>query len=286
MTWEELKEAAKSSAREFHSPAESDAIARVYLEDKFNMKTASLLKDTQTNVPADRIDEIIRDLKLLSQGVPVQYVTGIQWFGGHIFKVNENVLIPRPETEELVELVSNEVILMKRSLSLLDVGTGSGCIPITLKLKFPGITAVATDISAGALHVARVNAQNLNADVTFVEDDILAPKYIPQQKFDFIVSNPPYIPYSESKQLDHHVVGYEPHTALFAPDQNPLIFYSAVLKYSLNNLMAGGRLYFEIHQNYGREVVNLPEMSHFEEVQILNDMSGNARFVKAVLKNT
>jgi len=286
MTLEELRAGLRSSAAKVHSPDESDAIARIYLEDKFGIKRASPLTESQSELPSDRMDEITRDLELLSQGVPVQYITGVQWFGGHIYKVNKNVLIPRPETEELVELISNELKLMKMPLILLDVGTGSGCIPVTLKLKFPMITAIATDISAGALEVARFNAQNLNAEVTFVEDDILSPLYVPNQKFDFIVSNPPYIPYSEAEQMDHHVVGFEPHTALFAPDKNPLIYYSAVLNYSLSHLKPGGFLYFEIHQIMGRDVVKLPEMNQFADVQILKDMSGNARFIKAVLKKS
>ncbi len=279
MTFDELRTEIRSAAGINHSPEESIAIAKVYLEDKFGIKRTN----SNGEVPINRIDEITKDLNLLSQGVPVQYVTGVQWFGGQIYKVNPNVLIPRPETEELVCLIADQIKLMDRPLSLLDIGTGSGCIPISLKLKFPDISAFATDISGGALKVARFNAQNLNADVTFVEDDILNPKYIPLQKLDLFISNPPYIPYSESGKLDNHVVSHEPHTALFVPDLDPLIFYTAVINYSLKHLISGGYLYFEIHQDFGIEVVNLPQMSNFTNVQLIKDVSGNERFVTAVL---
>lgn len=282
MTLEELKELLKQSARKFHSPSECDAIARVYVEDKLGFRLT--LHQWDSEIPYDQTEEIKRDAELLAQGVPVQYITGIQWFGGNIFKVNPSVLIPRPETEELVEIIADQLRLMNMPLTLLDIGTGSGCISVTLKLKFPALNVVATDVSAAAMEVATYNAQKLNAEIKLVEDDILNPKFVPLQKFDLIVSNPPYIPYSESKQMDHHVVSFEPHLALFAPEHQPLIFYSAILNYSRSHLKPGGFVYCEIHQNFSNELVKLPEMNFFTEVQILSDLSGNARFFKAVLK--
>ncbi|MBL0342065.1 MAG: peptide chain release factor N(5)-glutamine methyltransferase [Bacteroidetes bacterium] len=229
------------------------------------------------------MSELKSDLNRLAQGEPVQYVTGMQWFYGNKFIVNENVLIPRPETEELVAWLLDEYKGYKKRLKIMDIGTGTGCIPITLKINKPAAYVTATDISQKALAIAQENALNLRANVNFVCDDILHPTFEPKEKIDIIISNPPYIPISEAETLEKNVKDYEPHLALFVPDMDPLVYYKAILQYATQHLSEGGVVYFEIHKNYGPYILNLPEMFVFRDTILRNDMSSNPRFIKATL---
>lgn len=220
----------------------------------------------------------------LLQHRPVQYVLHEAWFAGLPFYVDGHVLIPRPETEELVDWIGtlyaptqNE---QQKAVQLLDVGTGSGCIPIALKTKFNGWQVHALDVSAGALQVAQKNATALGVAVNFYLADILNPQYwqaLPV--FDVIVSNPPYIRQSEEADMRNNVTGFEPHTALFVPDEDALLFYRQITAFAAQHLTPGGRLFFEINESFGAEVCALLAGSGFTNVTLKQDMQGKDRMV-------
>lgn len=223
----------------------------------------------------------IRDiLSRLESGEPIQYILGVARFYGNNYVVNRSTLIPRPETEELVDMIVNEAG-NKTDLRVLDIGTGSGCIAIALSrnLKFAEVDAV--DISSEALKVAEQNARNLKAKVNFMQKDILKP-VIGLKKYDIIVSNPPYIDSSESEDMEKRVLDYEPHSALFVPDSNPLLFYKAIADFAVKGLNDSGKLYFEINPRHGRQTEMMLEQSGFEDVRLHQDIHGKDRFATAV----
>ncbi len=201
------------------------------------------------------------------------------WFYGEKYFVNENVLIPRPETEELVELICNEN--KQNSLTLLDIGTGSGCIPISIKKKKSDWNVYAVDVSKAALEVARKNSDTLRVLVAFYEIDILKTPSIEHLKFDIIVSNPPYIAKKEAHTMNDTVLQFEPHLALFVENNDPLLFYKVIADFALANLNPTGKLYFEINQQLGREVIELLENKGFSNVTLHKDLSDNDRMVSA-----
>lgn len=225
----------------------------------------------------------------LLQHKPIQYVLREAWFAGLKFYVDENVLIPRPETEELVETVIQEI---KRSqhenVNILDVGTGSGCIPITIKKKLPFTNVYALDISKKALAVAERNAADNKTEIEFIYADML--NIQPGENlplFDIIISNPPYIKQSESKTMQPNVLQYEPHNALFVPDTDALIFYKAIAGFSLQNLNTlNGKLFFEINEKMGTAVAGLLQQEGFAQITIKKDLQHKERIVTAILNKT
>ncbi|MEY4660594.1 MAG: peptide chain release factor N(5)-glutamine methyltransferase [Bacteroidota bacterium] len=220
----------------------------------------------------------------LMDGRPVQYVLGHAWFSGMSFKVDERVLIPRPETEELVELVKN--IFRKKSQDdlypkrILDIGTGSGCIAIALKRYFQEWEVHAMDKSKQALELARFNASLLGTEIHFIEADIMEEALINNKpSYDIIVSNPPYIPEEDKSEMSPHVLEHEPHMALFTNNDDPIHFYKSIITFSLHHLYRGGMLFFETHASYAMQVAVCMENNEFEQVQILQDMQGKDRIV-------
>lgn len=230
-------------------------------------------------------DSFEQILAALQEGKPLQHIIGRAWFYGLPFEVNEHVLIPRPETEELVDLILREN--NNKPITLLDIGTGSGCIPIALKKKLPASSSVyALDISTEAITVARRNAAALQADIHFVQSDILneKPVILPSaEKFDVIVSNPPYITPAEKEMMHVNVLDHEPHLALFVAEDQPLIFYEAIARYAKERLKAGGKLYFEINKLYGQETLSLLTSLGYIHTELKQDLSGNDRIVSASL---
>lgn len=216
-------------------------------------------------------------LNSLKQQQPIQYIFGKAHFYGLEFKVNENTLIPRPETEELVEWIIHENN-KRPAFSLLDIGTGSGCIPVTLAKHIPQAAVSTIDVSANALALAKENAQANNVSVNFVLTDILRADTLPQQ-YDVIVSNPPYVRNLEKAEIKPNVLQYEPHLALFVEDSDPLIFYRKIGQLALTYLTPGGRLYFEINQYLGAETVSLLEEIGFANVVLRKDLFGNDRMI-------
>jgi release factor glutamine methyltransferase len=218
-----------------------------------------------------------KSLEALLQHQPIQYVIGKSWFYGLELTVNSHVLIPRPETEELVEWIVNDV---KTAVKILDIGTGSGAIPLALKKELPQAEVWSVDISAGALEVAAANAAQLNLAVHFEQVDILSPAAQQLPVFDIIVSNPPYIRESEQVDMEEQVVSYEPRIALFVPDHDALLFYRQIGLLAKQKLNTGGRLYFEINEAFGKEVVALLEEQGFSNVVLKQDIYGKDRMVR------
>jgi release factor glutamine methyltransferase len=219
----------------------------------------------------------------LEQYKPVQYVLHEAWFAAMKLYVNEQVLIPRPETEELVEWVvqSNKE---KDSLRIIDIGTGSGCIPVALQKQLPIAEIHALDISAGALEVALKNARIQQANIHFHQADILQKaNWSTLPLFDCIVSNPPYIKLSEKQEMHENVLSHEPHLALFVPDNDPLVFYQAIAGFAAGHLQPGGQLYFEINEALGKETIQLLADKGFTAIELKKDLQGKNRMVKALL---
>ncbi len=223
-------------------------------------------------------------LSSLEKGIPIQYVLGYAWFYGMKLKVNEGVLVPRPETEELVALILKEN--RNRRPKILDIGTGSGCIPIAIKKQLPQSEVSALDISPDALKVATINAENENCAIRFVEADILHAEHLfPDQEFDIIVSNPPYITPSEKSMMAVNVLDHEPHLALFIPEEKPLLFYEAIADFAKIHLCKGGKLYFEINRRFSKELKAHLVKLGFIEVKIHQDMHGADRMISAGIPN-
>lgn len=218
--------------------------------------------------------------KQLLQHRPVQYVLNEAWFYQWPFYVNEHVLIPRPETAELVEWIYKDH--KNRAITVLDVGTGSGCIPVSLKKLLPAAAITAIDVSEDALTVARKNAAQLDAAVTFVQIDFLnEPAWKQLPGFDIVVSNPPYIPLADKSSMNENVLAHEPHLALFVYNDDALLFYRRIAHFCKTHLNKNGVLYTEIHEQYASAVVQVFKESGFKEVIVKEDLQGKPRMVKA-----
>jgi release factor glutamine methyltransferase len=266
---------------------ETGSITLMVLEELTGMSRARIKAFPEDDVPADAIEKLIAILEELKTGKPVQYILGTTEFYGLNFLVNPAVLIPRPETEELVEWVlqsGKSKVKSQKSLSILDIGTGSGCIAITLKKNLPGAKVTAIDISTDALQTAKQNAVINEVEVEFIEQDILQSEKLKvksKKKFNIIVSNPPYVTLEDKLQMHQNVTGFEPHTALFVPEHDPLIFYKTIACFAAEQLEDNGLLFFEINENYGKETVELLMRNGFTNIELRKDMSGRDRMIKA-----
>lgn len=266
-----------------YSAVETDAITSLVLTDVTGQTKARLKAFTDTELNVVQSERLLTLLDQLKTGMPVQYALGHTEFYGLRFEVNPSVLIPRPETEELVEWIL-QTVPHSTAANMLDIGTGSGCIPITLKTHLPNSKLFAIDISTNALTTARHNAQLNNTEVTFVEADALnlTEPFIASQQYIVIVSNPPYVTNTDKQQMHHNVTGFEPHTALFVPDHDPLLFYNAIAAFATTHLQQNGYLFFEINESYGAETVDMLTGKGFEQVELRQDMSGKDRMVRAM----
>ena len=213
---------------------------------------------------------------------PIQYILGKAWFMGNELMVNENVLIPRPETEELVDWIIDYAKIKGKALRILDIGTGSGCIAISLKKALPDATVSAIDISPNAIKVAASNAAAQEVAIQLTTLDILDTAFLPDQ-YDVIVSNPPYIPMQEMGNMELQVTAHEPNIALFVPDEDPLVFYKAIARLAKLHLSANGQLFFEIHYDQGDAMIALLDEMHFH-AELRTDLFGKDRMVRASLK--
>lgn len=233
-----------------------------------------------TTAEEEKIKDIITRLL---QHEPVQYVLNESWFCGLRFYVDKNVLIPRPETEELVEWIISGCKFPVDELKILDIGTGSGCIAISLKRRLRKAEVWACDISDAALQVAKKNATTLGAEVNFVTLDFLDhTKWDQLPSFDIIVSNPPYVPEADKLQMNPNVLNHEPATALFVPDNDPLIFYAAIAEFGKQHLAKRGNLYMEIHESKGASVTELFEKAHYS-TELKRDMQQKDRMLRSGL---
>lgn len=255
---------------------EAIAVTRLLLSDMFGFTLTDLVcgkADALSDHGKATLQEAVCRLQ---KGEPVQYVLGHAEFFGRSFHVAPGVLIPRPETEGLCRLVlDNSKFKIQK---LLDVGTGSGCIAITLAKKLPMADVTAVDISQEALRIAADNAKRLEANVQFMQCDILHPTPLADKHWDIIISNPPYVTEHEKADMAHNVLDYEPPTALFVPDNDPLLFYRAIARYAATALNDGGRLFFEINPLYANDMQKLLLSFGFQQVEIIKDEYGKRRY--------
>jgi release factor glutamine methyltransferase len=272
-----------------YSANETEAISLLTISEITTLSKASIKAFPERELATEQTESFKNILAQLLTGKPIQYILGITEFYGLPFKVNANVLIPRPETEELVEwiIMEGERLKVKGerfSGNILDIGTGSGCIAISLKKNLANAKVSAIDISEGALQTAKENAELNTVNVNFIQTDILnINSEIQIPKSDIIVSNPPYVTLEDKKQMHTNVTDFEPHTALFVPEDDPLLFYNAIADFALTNLSPGGFLFFEINESLGKETVQLLQDKSFINIELRQDMSGRDRMVKANL---
>ncbi|MDF2432050.1 MAG: release factor glutamine methyltransferase [Mucilaginibacter sp.] len=277
----------KKGLEKVYEPNEIEALTLLVISEILNLSKAQVKAFPEKEVSSSQVEKLVNILSELKSGKPLQYIAGKTEFYGLPFNVNPSVLIPRPETEELVEWVISSVRKENRATgAILDIGTGSGCIAISLKEHLPGFEISAIDISIKALQTAKENAELNQVDIDFIEADILNFKSeIEHSKFEIIVSNPPYVTLADKTQMHINVTDFEPHSALFVPENDPLIFYKAITEYAVDHITDNGMLFFEINENYSEQTIELLSNKGFINIELRQDMSGRDRMIKALLNS-
>ena len=270
----------KTELLPIYDEQEIDSFFYIILEKLHGLKRIDLALNPETVMDGNHLKQwrnIVSDLKIQK---PIQYILGETEFYGLRFEVNENTLIPRPETEELVELIisNKQITESPNTLKILDIGTGSGCIAISLAKNIPNAEVFAIDVSEKALATAKKNAEINEVNVTFLLKNILETEDLEQQ-FDIIVSNPPYVRNLEKAEIKHNVLEYEPHLALFVEDADALLFYRKITQLAIKDLNPNGKLYFEINQYLGKETVELLESMNFKNIELIKDIYDNHRMI-------
>jgi protein-(glutamine-N5) methyltransferase, release factor-specific len=263
----------------FYSASELGIIARQLVAKVTGLSHTDILTNKSINLTDKQIQLLEDFLERLKKFEPIQYIVGETEFFGMRFFVNNNVLIPRPETEELIEWILNNYN-KNQKIKILDIGTGSGCIAIVLKKFLPNSQVFALDISEDALKTAKQNAEQNGVKIEFLHKDILS-DFIEETEWDIIVSNPPYIPENEKNNISSNVLDYEPHLALFVPENSPLLFYKKIIDFTKKHLSAFGEIYFETHYDKARDIEDLLLRNSFVDVEIRKDLSGNERMIRA-----
>ena len=282
MTYAEAIKFIEEELKTIYAEGEAKNIAAWVIEHITGTKRTERIIHKEKKLNAAQLTELNNCLQRLKQHEPVQYVLNEAWFYGLKFYVDKNVLIPRPETEELIEWVITDCKFPIDNLFILDIGTGSGCIPVSLKRKLRRAQVWSCDISEAALQVAGKNATAIGAEINFLHFDFLdRTKWEQLPSFNIIISNPPYIPEKNKEQMQPNVLNYEPATALFVPDDNLLIFYRAIADFGKEKLTTGGLIYLEIHEDLCNDVVRLFQSSGYS-TKIKKDMQGKERMVKTV----
>jgi release factor glutamine methyltransferase len=279
-----------NSLKNIQEEQEIESFFFILTEYLHNLKRVDVALNPNFELKDAEVDKWNTILAQLQQEKPIQYITGEAWFYGLRFEVNENTLIPRPETEELVEWIFNSPNIHHPSpLNILDIGTGSGCIPISLKANLPQANVSAIDVSEKALEVAKRNAELNKVEINFIEANILEVEDLSQlpspiihhpSSNNIIVSNPPYVRNLEKQEIKKNVLDYEPHLALFVEDTDALLFYRKIAQLALKNLLPNGLLFFEINQYLGKETVELLESLGFKNIELKKDIYGNNRMIK------
>tara|TARA_B100000927_G_scaffold105613_1_gene85405 strand:- start:2050 stop:2895 length:846 start_codon:yes stop_codon:yes gene_type:complete len=259
---------------------ECESLAHIVIDKIFGYNKSDFILHSNETINESQRKIIINIVKNLKKNVPIQYILEEAYFFDLNFFVNSSVLIPRPETEELVSWIVNE---SKQKNSFLDIGTGSGCLIITLNKLLRGSFS-AIDVCSNALDIAKINNKKHNTEVNFYEMDILKKENIFKDKFDVILSNPPYVTNSEKKFIKKNVIDHEPHIALFVSDRDPLIFYRSIIKRSKDLLSNEGYLYFEINERFGLDIIQLLNNEGFVNIKLKKDINGKDRMIKAVFK--
>ena len=259
---------------------EAEQLMRILLEDLFGIDWNQQLMNPDLRIDEHQHYQLSEAVKRLLAGEPVQYVTGMARFNDLLLKVSPTVLIPRPETEELVQKIGTS-LAKEKTIRIWDIGTGSGCIAIALAKQFPHAEVIAFDVSGDALQIANENAESNGAKVTFVHDDVLNPTsdYF-NQPVDLVVSNPPYVCDSERAAMEANVLDWEPEKALFVPDDDPLRFYRHIMALAKKQLNPDGQVWFEINERMGEELLSLCREMGLSNAEVLVDFAGKPRFVK------
>ncbi|HRJ31530.1 MAG TPA: peptide chain release factor N(5)-glutamine methyltransferase [Cyclobacteriaceae bacterium] len=267
------------------SAEEIQHLAFRVLEHELGLSTTEILMEKDVDVSDDMLTKLNSIASRLNNHEPLQYILGDEEFMGRRFLVSPAVLIPRPETEELVRLVPfpPPVLTDEPPIKILDIGTGSGCIAISLKSLMPQAEVYASDISDDALAIAKRNVERLEPEVTLLKHDILKDD-IPVSELDIIVSNPPYVAQHEKKSMQQHVLDHEPHLALFVPDNDPLIFYKAIATRGKRVLKPGGKVMVEIHAQLGEGTAAVFETEGYSDISLISDINGKDRFITATWK--
>ena len=268
---------------ELYDNREAANIADLVMENITGWKRIDRVVNKEVKCSAPMEEQLDQYIEELAAHKPVQYVLHEAWFAGMKLYVDENVLIPRPETEELVDMVIKYVLKEfaspNKEITILDIGTGSGCIPIAIKKKIPQSKVYGVDVSEAALDIAKNNAATINADVIFMLSDFLdESRWNELSAADIIVSNPPYIPLQEKDRMQDNVTRYEPHLALFVPDNDPMLFYKAIARFAEKKLLPGGKIFVEVHEDYSEAVKDVFTFFNSEKIK---DMQGKNRFVTA-----
>ena len=276
--------------KKLYPTSEIDTFLFLILEEYLNFKRIDVVLKSNFEISSEDLTLLKSSTKLLEQEVPIQYILGKTEFYGFPFILNEHVLIPRPETEELVTSVLNKISKLERlhpiekekKLKILDIGTGSGCIPISLKRSLPFAEITAIDIANEALIIAQKNASLNKVNINFIQQNILKTTAL-DDIYDIIISNPPYVRVSEKIEIKNNVLKNEHHLALFVEDNNPLIFYSKIAELAKSHLTKNGTLFFEINQYLGKETVELIKLKGFNKIQLKKDIFGHDRIIIASL---
>lgn len=284
MTIRESIQTITTTLQPLYDAREAAAIAKSYMLERLSWPAYELSLRGEETLDEAVQHLLMEDLPQLKLGRPLQYVLGVAYFYDLSFQVNEQVLIPRPETEELVQRILMDA-QSGNDLSIWDIGTGSGCIAVTLAKHLPQARVFASDISTGALDVAARNARALAADVTFAQHDMTDSEHLPfvGQQFDVIVSNPPYIPAAVRAEMHVNVTEHEPATALFVPNDDPLRFYRALAIIGTRCLKPGGRIYMETYENFHPEMIELFTQYNYIKVESIEDINGRRRMFVATL---
>ncbi len=270
----------KNELQEIYPARETESMAYILLEFvlKYSRIHIQLSKTEELEIASvSQIEKYVEELKTKK---PIQYILGETEFYDLIFKVNEHTLIPRPETEELVHAIINENPIS--GLNILDIGTGSACIPISLAKNLKNANIASADISSEAIKKAKENAKLNTVDIKFFNRDILRWDDFEWENYDIIVSNPPYVTESEKEKMDANVLDHEPHTALFVSDHDPLLFYRTIANLASKYLNAKGKLYFEINESLGKEMIELLEEKNFTNIRLQKDINGKDRMISAI----
>jgi len=278
MTLTELKRYLHQEIESIYPKTEIDSFFFLLLEERLGLYRKDWIINHEMKINKDQISILKKDVTQLKKEIPIQHIFGKTEFYGFPFKVTSDTLIPRPETEELISWICESVD--DKNLSILDIGTGSGCIAITLKKVIQEATVSAIDVSTKALKVAKQNAEINKVSINLIEQNILSLKELPKQ-FDIIVSNPPYVRNLEKQEIKNNVLNNEPHLALFVDDKNPLIFYDKIAELAYKHLSLNGMLFFEINEYLGNETLELVKSKGFKKVELKKDMFGKNRMIKA-----
>lgn len=284
MKLKDTRELFRKELKGLYDKEEIDNFFYMLLQSYLGVKRLDLAMTPELSFTKEEQSSILKALDSLKKHIPIQYILGETEFFGLAFKVSPRVLIPRPETEELVDWIINCHGNSNKQLRILDIGTGSGCIAVSLAKKLPQAKVYALDVSEDAIYVAKQNAELNHVEIEFIQANVLNPKtwdlVFKELEFNIIVSNPPYVRKQEKSQMKNNVLMYEPHLALFVEDDDPLVFYKAIVQYAVDKLSQNGNLYFEINEYLGTPMTQLLHECHFSDIELKQDVFKKDRMIK------